>query len=287
MKVLVTGAKGMLGTDVCSELVRRGINHIATDIADLDLTDFYAIVEYIERSKPTHLINCAAYTAVDAAETNEVLAYRGNALTCLALAIACNSVNVPLLSVSTDFVFDGTKTTAYDEFDAPNPIGVYGKSKLEGEEFIRRNAPKHWIVRTSWLFGVNGKCFPDTIIKAAQARPELKVVADQRGKPTYTVDLAAAMVDLLSNPFYGTYHVSNSGTTDWHEFASEAVRLAKLDTPVLPITTTEYPTPAQRPANSALVSRMRELQRIPPLRCWKEALAEYVQQRAEAAERNS
>ncbi len=104
MKVLVTGAKGMLGTDVCSELVRRGINHIATDIADLDLTDFYAIVEYIERSKPTHLINCAAYTAVDAAETNEVLAYRGNALTCLALAIACNSVNVPLLSVSTDFV---------------------------------------------------------------------------------------------------------------------------------------------------------------------------------------
>ncbi len=112
-------------------------------------------------------------------------------------------------------------------------------------------------------------------------------MADQRGKPTYTVDLAAAMVDLLSNPFYGTYHVSNSGTTDWHEFASEAVRLAKLDTPVLPITTTEYPTPAQRPANSALVSRMRELQRIPPLRCWKEALAEYVQQRAEAAERNS
>ncbi len=280
MKILVTGAKGMLGTDVCAELTSREIEFIPSDLADLDLTDFGAVKSLIELKRPTHVINCAAYTAVDAAETSVALAYRGNALTCLTLAISCNLLSVPLMSVSTDFVFDGSKDSAYNEFDVPNPLGIYGKSKLAGEELIRRNAPEHWIVRTSWLFGVNGKCFPDTIIKAAMSRPELKVVADQFGKPTYTVDLASAMVDLLDNPFYGTYHITNSGTTNWHTFASETVRLAGLETPVLPITTEEYPTPAKRPANSALHSIMREMQGISPLRCWKEALEDYVHKRS-------
>jgi dTDP-4-dehydrorhamnose reductase len=282
-RVLVTGARGMLGTDVCAALAAAGDVALPTarsgDVTHLDCADFPAARRVLAELRPDAVIHCAAYTAVDAAESDPDGAYRGNALASWAVAAACAERDIPLCAVSTDFVYDGAKAEPYTEFDPVNPLGVYGASKLAGENSVREVWPKHWIVRTSWLYGLHGKCFPNTILNAAATRPELKVVADQRGTPTYTPDLAAALVRLLDNPLYGTYHVANSETATWHEFASEALSQAGLNTPVHPIRTEEWPVPARRPANSALRMYALELQGWAPLRPWREALAEYVRER--------
>lgn len=285
-RVLVTGANGMLGVDVCRALDANGFEAIGTarkhSPHTLDVTDLSQTSLLLETLKPDAVIHCAAYTQVDRAEEDADEAFRINAVGTRILATQCAVHDIPLCAVSTDFVFDGSKEEPYTEFDPVGPLSVYGASKLAGEVAVRELCPRHWIVRTSWLFGTGGRCFPDTILRAAEGRSELTVVSDQRGTPTYTVDLAAAVVSLIHYPVYGTYHAANSaddGATNWYEFARATLSVAGIKTPVRAISTSEWPTPARRPANSALRSYMLELQDLPTLRPWQDALLDYVEKR--------
>jgi dTDP-4-dehydrorhamnose reductase len=284
MRVLVTGALGMLGTDLCARLRAEGVEVTPTDVRGdaipMDVCDVESVRGVMEGYQPDVVIHCAAYTNVDGAEADSAGAYRLNGLGSWAVATACAERDVPLCAISTDFVFDGLKAAPYTEYDAPNPLGVYGASKLAGEVCVRDCCRKHWIVRTSWLYGMHGKCFPDTILKAAVARPELRVIADQHGTPTYTVDLAEALVHVIRSPLYGTYHVANLGVTSWYDFARKALELAGISTPVFPILASDWPSPTRRPAYSALRPLALEMQGAPLPRPWEEALANYVARRA-------
>jgi dTDP-4-dehydrorhamnose reductase len=285
IRALVTGANGMLGTDLCRALAQAQIECIPTalDSPDypLDITDTQVVWKTMERAAPTVVIHCAAYTDVDAAERDPDTAFRVNALGTWNLAAACAAFDTPLCALSTDFVFDGAQSAPYTEFDPPAPLNQYGKSKLAGENCVRALCPKHWIVRTAWLFGAHGKCFPDTILRAAQTRPQLQVVADQFGTPTYTADLAAALIRLIRSPLYGTYHLVNTGVTSWYEFARKTLEMAGVtQARIEPIRSVDWISPARRPRNSALRAYALELQGAPPLRPWEQALADYLQARA-------
>jgi dTDP-4-dehydrorhamnose reductase len=287
MRILVTGANGMLGTDVCKALSAAGRQPLPTARsgaeARLDVTETRAVHQILRERKPEIVIHCAAFTQVEEAERDPDAAYRVNALGCWNLATACAEQDIPLCAISTDFVFDGAKDNPYTEFDSPCPINQYGASKLAGENCVRQQWRKHWIVRTAWLFGRHGKCFPDSILRAAQTRPELRVVADQRGSPTSTQDLAEALVRLIESPLYGTYHLVNAGSATWYELARKTLELADLtDCRVIPIRSAEWPSAARRPANSTLRSYALELQNAPPLRPWEEALADYIRARSQA-----
>lgn len=285
MRVLVTGASGMLGTDLCAALRAAGMEPIATDIAGdalrMDITDLESVRKMLGETEPDAVIHCAAYTNVDQAEREPDAAYKINALGSWSVALGCAERDIPVCAISTDFVFDGTKDGPYTEFDSPNPLSHYGASKLAGENLIRQACKKHWIARTAWLYGVHGKSFPNSILTAAETRSELKVVADQRGCPTYAGDLAQGLVRLIQSPYYGTYHLTNSGDTNWLGLASMALELAgKTHVKVIPITAAEWPSPVKRPSNSVLRNYALELQGAPLLRPWQEALAEYVKERA-------
>lgn len=284
MRILITGSRGMLGTDLCEILKAAGRVPLPTDVRagdgvyPLDITDIASTRALFAEIRPDVVIHCAAYTNVDQAEREPDLAYRVNALGSWVIGTVCAERDIPVAAISTDFVFDGTKVGDYTEFDAPNPLGVYGASKLAGEQCIQQTCRRHWIVRTSWLYGVHGKCFPDTILRAAATRPELKVIADQRGTPTFTRDLCTALLHVIESPLYGIYHVANAGTTTWYDFARRALGLAgNTTTRVIPITAAEWPSPTRRPVNSALRPYAMELQSMPLPRPWEEALAEYVE----------
>lgn len=290
MKVLVAGAQGMLGHDLLPAL--RGAGHSAvpsgvlpSDTADyvlLDITDLSQVRDVFAQVRPDAVINCAAYTNVDGAETDEETAYRINALGSWNLALACQEADIPLMYVSTDYVFDGTKGSSYDEYDLPNPRGAYARSKRAGEQHVERHCPKHYIVRTSWLYGHGGKNFVETIIKAASERPELKVVNDQWGTPTPTTELAGTMCRLLETGRFGTYHASGEGACTWFDFAAEIVSLAGLQTPVLPQSTEESARPAPRPAYSVMDNRAMRLAGVPAHKPWQEALKHYMDARPAA-----
>jgi dTDP-4-dehydrorhamnose reductase len=249
-RALVTGARGMLGTDLTSLLSHRGWEVVAADLAECDLTDATATREFVRAVAPAVIINCAAYTAVDRAETECELAFRINRDAARHLAQAAAAVRAPLLHLSTDYVFDGTKEGAYTEEDAPNPLGVYGASKLAGEEAVRETLAEQWIVRTEWLYGIHGKSFPRTMLGLAQSGKTLRVIDDQYGGPTYTEHLAEALAVIIAQPHYGTYHAANSGTCTWYGLACEVFRQAGLEVEVTPIPATDYPLPARRPQNS-------------------------------------
>lgn len=285
MRVLVTGAAGMLGTDVCVAMESAGHAILATDVAAgfhrMDIADHASVSGVLSAFQPDRVIHCAAYTNVDQAEREPDAAYRLNALGSWVVATVCAEHDVPLVAISTDYVFDGTKSDPYTEFDAPNPTSHYGASKLAGENLVRSVWRKHWIVRTAWLFGVHGKCFPNSILTAAETRPELKVVADQTGSPTFTADLAQTLARLIDCMLYGTYHCTNRGATTWYEFASAAVELAGIQgVKVTPIASDEWSTPVKRPANSVLRPLALEMQGAYDMRPWREALADYVARRA-------
>lgn len=288
MKVLVTGAQGMLAHDVLPALRNAGHTAIPSDLRPsedpafvaLDITDLNAVFKVISELRPDAVINAAAYTNVDQAETDEEMAYRINALGPWNLALACRELDIPLLHVSTDYVFDGLKGGAYDEYDAPQPVGVYGRSKRAGEMHVERLCPKHYIVRTAWLYGSGGKNFVETILKAAAERPELKVVNDQWGCPTWTVDLARVMVELLGTGQYGTYHATGQGECTWMDFAREIVRLGGMSTSVHPQTTEELGRPAPRPVYSVMRNRGLEMIRIALMPDWRDCLKSYVSMRA-------
>ena len=274
--ILVTGAKGMLGTDLCSEL---GAQHQVTgvDLGDFDLSHRGA-VEAIADLNPGLVVHCAAMTNVDGCQTDPDRAYLVNGLGTRHAALACQKLDIPMLYISTDFVFDGTKREPYYEWDSPNPLGHYGRSKLAGETEVRSLLNKLYIVRTSWLYGPNGKNFVASILKKAREEGMVKVVDDQTGSPTYTRDLCNALSLLVQSNLYGVYHLSNSGSCTWHQLAQKAVELAGIKAEVLPIKSHEYPTPTKRPAYSVLNNFAWNKEFKTPLRHWEEGLKDYIRE---------
>jgi dTDP-4-dehydrorhamnose reductase len=277
MKLLVTGAKGLLGTEVCAVLNRRH-DVRGVDIADFDIADLAATRAAFAAARPEMVVHCAAWTDVDGCERDPRQAFAQNARGTWNVAAACAQLGPALVYLSTDFVFDGEKREPYTEFDQPNPLSVYGASKLAGEQAVRSLVPHHYIVRTAWLYGRHGRSFVRTILEAAKESDELRVVADQFGSPTYARDLAGAIAELVvsGRVVPGTYHLVNAGACSWAELAAEALRLAGSKARVTPIRASEWPSPTRRPANSALRSHWLELQGLSPLRPWQEALADFV-----------
>jgi dTDP-4-dehydrorhamnose reductase len=275
-RVLVTGARGMLGSDLCPALEGAGWEVVSADVQEFDITDAQATQEFVRECLPSAVINCAAYTAVDRAEAEKELAFRVNREGARNIARAAGEVGAPLLHMSTDYVFDGQKTAPYLEEDAPNPLSVYGASKLAGEGAVRDTLAEHYIVRTAWLYGIHGKSFPRTILERASRGEPLRVVGDQLGCPTYTGHLAQVLAQMIAHPRYGTYHAVSAGSCSWYELACAVLGAAGLGAEVAPISTSEFPTAAPRPANSVLDTS--KLARTFGLRLplWQAGVAEFV-----------
>ncbi len=252
MKVLVTGANGQLGYDVVKELQKQNIECCGATRQDFDIVDFEATEKFITNYMPDAVIHCAAYTAVDKAEDEQGLCYLVNASATENIAEICKKINAKMLYISTDYVFDGTKDSFYEVDDKPNPINVYGKTKLLGEQAVQKILNKYFIVRISWAFGEHGNNFVKTMLRLGKERKEINVVADQYGSPTYTADLAPLLVEMIKTDKYGVYHATNEGVCTWAEFAEEIFKIAGMNVKVNHITTAEYPTRAIRPKNSRL-----------------------------------
>ncbi len=242
------------------------------DIEELDVTSKKKVVEKITKLRPDLVINCAAYTDVDSCEDNRDFCFAINGEAVEYIAKACGNINAALLHFSTDYVFDGSKK-GYDEEDEPNPINVYGESKYLGEVKLIENCKKYYLVRVAWLFGKNGKNFVETIMRVVKERPYLEVVDDQIGSPTYAVDVAKELKEILQKP-YGIYHLTNSGKCSWYEYTKEILRIAKIQREVKPIKSSQLNRKAKRPSYSILNNK-----KIKPMRTWQEALKEYVEGR--------
>jgi dTDP-4-dehydrorhamnose reductase len=276
MKVVVTGAAGQLGQDVLLELARKNHQAFGTDREQLDITNEAEVTAYIHEVKPDVILHCAAYTNVDAAEENEELAYQINAAGTEYLAKAAKQTGAKMLYISTDYVFDGTADEPYEVDEPTKPLGAYGRTKLAGEQLLQKHLDEFFIVRTAWVFGIYGNNFVKTMIRLGKDRGEVGVVHDQVGSPTYTVDLARFMVELMATEKYGIYHTTNSGICSWYEFAVEIFKQADLKVTVNPLTSDQFPRPAARPKYSVLSKKMIEEQGLTPLRDWKEALSAYL-----------
>jgi dTDP-4-dehydrorhamnose reductase len=275
MKILITGAKGQLGIDVVNALSTKNII-IGHDVDTFDITNLESTLGLTKVIKPDLIINCAAYTNVDGCEENIDTAYRVNAIGARNLAIASAETNSRLLHISTDFVFDGRTKEPYIEFDKTNPLSIYGKSKLAGEEFIRQINAKHYILRTAWLYGKNGNNFVKTMLKVAKDKKVIEVVDDQFGSPTLTDDLVKVIDRIIDTEAYGTYHATSCGECNWNEFAKKIFKYAKIEgIEVKPISTEKLNRPAVRPAYSVLRNYMLELQFDYYMRDWEEGLKDY------------
>ena len=276
MKILVTGAKGMLGQELCPMLEDERYEVVETDIDTLDITNFDAVSSMLIEERPDYVIHCAAYTDVDGAEQELVTATRINVKGTENVAKACGEQKVTLIYISTDYVFDGTKKEAYLPQDEPGPINNYGLTKLKGEEAVKTFCKKHFIVRASWLYGHHGKNFVETMIslaEKAEAGAELKVVDDQIGCPTWTFELASGILELIEqDPEYGIYHVCGGGETSWYGFAKEIFNQMGLKVNLVPCKTEEFPRPAMRPQHSAMANDGI-------CRDWKIALKDYLELR--------
>lgn len=276
MRILVTGSAGMLATDLLAVLAERGHESVGLTRVALDVRDAEAIASALDRHRPDAVVQGAAYTAVDQAESDAEAAFALNATAAGLLAEACAERGIPCVYPSTDYVFDGRASAPYAE-DAPtHPLGVYGASKRAGEEAVLAASPKHLVVRTSWLYGRVGRNFVETMRALGRERPELRVVADQVGSPTWTVDLAHRIVDLLEAGGAGVFHGTGGGVTSWHGFAEAIMRLSGLKTPVLPIETKDFPRPAPRPAYSVMGDARAQGLGLAPLPAWETSLARYL-----------
>lgn len=276
MKVLVTGAKGQLGYDVVERLKELNIEHIGVDRDDFDLTNEKETKEYIMNYKPDVVIHCAAYTAVDKAEDERDLCYAINVLGTKYIVEACKELDAKMVYISTDYVFNGEKEEPYEVTDTPNPVNYYGYTKYLGEEEVKNNLEKYFIVRISWVFGKNGNNFVKTMLRLGQERKEIKVVCDQVGSPTYTYDLTRLLCDMIQTDKYGIYHATNEGYCSWYDFACEIFKVAGMDVKVIPITSEEYPTRAKRPINSRLNKSDLYNKGFIQLNNWKEATRDYL-----------
>lgn len=273
-KWLITGADGQLGRECLRQWGAARL--ILADRQTLDITKEEQVAAYLYEQRPAAVVHCAAYTNVDGAESDVDGAYRVNAEGARYLAAACAELDIPLVYVSTDYVFDGTKQTPYVESDAVCPLNVYGASKAAGEAAVAQGCRRHYIVRTSWLYG-DGANFVKTMLRLADEQPRLQVVADQFGTPTATEDLVWAIEQLLRQQApYGVYHATCQGETSWHGFAREILRLAGKTTPVEPVATEAFPRPARRPAYSVLDNARLQATVGDPMRPWQEALEAYL-----------
>ena len=277
MKILVAGSKGMLAHDLVP-ILRESHEVIGVDLEDLDITAREAVRDAVDKSSPDVIINCAAYTQVDKAEEERGKAFLVNAIGTQNLALACQKKGIPLCHISTDYIFDGRKESPYTPFDSPNPLNVYGESKLAGEKYIEWISSRFYIIRTSWLYGRGGNNFVSTILRLAKERPELRVVNDQIGSPTHTPSLSAAIARLIETGAFGIYHFTDEtgGGISWYDFAKEIVRLAGLDTKIAPIPTEEFPRPAERPKYSVLDTSLFPMATGLTCTDWKEALRDYM-----------
>lgn len=278
MKVLVTGAKGQLGTDLMNELAKRGIEGIGVDVEEMDITDAEACRRVIKASGADAVIHCAAYTAVDAAEDNVELCRRINGEGTRNVAQACKEADVKLMYISTDYVFDGQGTRPWEPDDERHPLNVYGQTKYEGELAVEELSDKYFIVRIAWVFGVAGKNFIKTMLRLGKERGAVSVVDDQVGSPTYTYDLARLLVDMIQTDKYGRYHATNEGLCSWYEFAKEIFRQADMDVPVTPVSSSEFPAKATRPSNSRMSKEKLSDNGFERLPAWQDALGRFLKE---------
>ena len=278
MKVLVTGAKGQLGTDLMNELAKRGIEGIGVDVQEMDITDAKACRRVIKNSGADAVIHCAAYTAVDAAEDNVDLCRRINGEGTRNVAQACKEADVKLMYISTDYVFDGQGTRPWEPDDERHPLNVYGQTKYDGELAVEELSDKYFIVRIAWVFGVAGKNFIKTMLRLGKERGAVSVVDDQIGSPTYTYDLARLLVDMIQTDKYGRYHATNEGLCSWYEFAKEIFRQAGMDVPVTPVSSDQFPAKAARPSNSRLSKEKLSESGFERLPAWQDALGRFLKE---------
>lgn len=281
MKVLVTGVKGQLGYDVMNELAKRGYEGVGVDVAEMDITDSAAVEKVISEVHPDKVVHCAAWTAVDAAEDNQEVCHKVNVDGTANIAKMCGKLDIPMIYISTDYVFDGQGETPWEpDCKAYAPLNVYGQTKLGGELAVAQTLGKYFIVRIAWVFGLNGKNFIKTMLKVAKNHPQVRVVNDQIGTPTYTYDLARLLVDMMETEKYGYYHVTNEGGyISWYDFTKEIYRQAGLTTEVQPVTTAEYGlSKAARPFNSRLEKKKLKENGFTPLPTWQDALGRYLQE---------
>lgn len=277
MKVLVTGVKGQLGYDVVNELEKRGLEAVGVDIDEMDITDAVSVDKVIKETSPDAVIHCAAYTAVDAAEDNVELCRKVNADGTANIAKVCKELDIKMMYISTDYVFDGQGERPWEPDDERHPLNVYGQTKYEGEVAVTDALDKFFIVRIAWVFGVNGKNFIKAILNKAETVDTLTVVNDQFGSPTYTFDLAKLLVDMIQSDKYGFYHATNEGICTWYEFACEIIRQAGLNTKVLPVSADQYPAKAKRPTNSRMSKEKLTENGFEKLPAWQDALKRYLE----------
>lgn len=282
MKVLVTGAAGQLGKDVVSLFRETGHTVIACDRDTLDITDQSACLTTLNEYKPDAVIHCAAFTAVDLAEQEVDAAYTINAVGTRNMVLASERVGAKFCYISTDYVFDGSSEHPYHEYDNTNPQTIYGKSKRAGEILVQSLSSSYFIVRTSWVYGLYGKNFVKTMLRLAEERPEIKVVNDQHGSPTFTVDLAKFLMELVVTEKYGIYHASNTQACTWYEFAeaifaeAQSITGRSYSANVRPCTTEEFPLPAPRPRNSRMEHLSIRTNGLTDLRPWREGLRDFL-----------
>jgi dTDP-4-dehydrorhamnose reductase len=282
MKVLVTGANGQLGTDLCEVITDSEL--IPLTHKDIEITDIDSVRWVFDKYKPDVIVNTAAFVRVDDCEDEKERAFQVNALGARNVAVVAQELGAGLVYLSTDYVFGGEdepRTTPYTEFDTPVPLSIYGKSKLTGENLVRHFCLRHFIVRASALFGVAGSSgkggnFIETMLRLAREREELKVVNDQVFSPTYTGDLARKIAQLITTEYYGIFHITNKGACSWYEFTVEILKLADIKTPVIPITSDQYPQKARRPGYSVLDNYHLRLLGMDDMRPWQEALRDYL-----------
>jgi dTDP-4-dehydrorhamnose reductase len=277
MKILITGAGGQLGYDL--NRVFRPVHDVTAWRRDqLDVSDEKRVMDILLQEHPDVVIHAAAYTNVDKAEVETELAYQVNALGPLHIAKACEQIGAKLVYVSTDYVFDGTKGTPYDERDVTNPNNVYGHSKLLGEKFVRMTCSKHFVVRTSWLYGTKGANFVTKVLEKARSGGPLSIVDDQFGSPTYCLDLAIFLRELIETDRYGIYHASNQGVCSRYEFAIHILKVAQMEhVPLIPVHSDLFPLPAVRPMYSAFDHKAISDNGLSPMRDWKSALNFFLQ----------
>ncbi|MFF3023913.1 dTDP-4-dehydrorhamnose reductase [Gottfriedia sp. NPDC057948] len=278
MKVLVTGYGGQLGYDVVQECERHGLHVKGCGRQELDITKKESVFSLVDSYKPDVIIHCAAYTAVDKAEDDKENCWNVNVEGTRSLVEAAKKHHSKFIYISTDYVFNGEGESPFSEDDQPDPIGYYGLTKYEGEKVVQSFIENYFIIRISWVFSVNGNNFIKTMLRLSETRDELNIVGDQIGSPTYTVDLASLIVDLIKSDKYGIYHATNEGFTSWAEFAEEIFKQTDSKTLVKSIASEDYPTRAARPKNSRLAKQKLVENGFQSLPSWKDALARYLVQ---------
>ncbi len=282
MRVLVTGAKGQLGTDVMEQLNANNIEAVGIDREELDIVDKKACEEFFEKANAEKridaVIHCAAYTAVDKAEDEQELSYNINALGTENIALACKKFDMKLMYISTDYVFNGQGERPWEPDDEREPLNVYGKTKYEGELFVEKLSDKYFIVRIAWVFGIAGHNFIKTMLKLAKERDSLTVVDDQIGSPTYTADLSKLLVAMIQTDKYGRYHATNEGYCSWYEFAKEIFKVAGVEIDVKPVDSSAYPAKAKRPANSRMEKSKLDEMGFKRLPSWQDATRRYIEE---------